>query len=201
MKIIVLDTETIGLQKPFIYDLGYIVYDTDHHAKIKEKDYIISNIWKNRPLIETAYYYNKKPLYIERLKSGYSKMISWGNACRFLANDIKRYNVEKVFAYNSRFDYNAFAKTCALFNRVNPLEKVEVCDIMNEIKEITNSTDYKEFCKKNALLTKHKKPRSQRKAETLYKYLTKNVEYKEEHTALEDSKIELFILLTALGLI
>ena len=49
-------------------------------------------------------------------------------------------------------------------------------------------------------MTKHKRPRPQKKAETLFRYLTNNPNYTEEHTALEDSKIELFILLTALGL-
>ena len=39
------------------------------------------------------------------------------------------------------------------------------------------------------------------KAETLYRYLTDNVDYEEEHTGLEDSLIELEILLTALALL
>ena len=50
-------------------------------------------------------------------------------------------------------------------------------------------------------MTKQKKPQPQQKAETLYRYLTDNVDYEEEHTGLEDSLIELQILMTALGLL
>ena len=50
-------------------------------------------------------------------------------------------------------------------------------------------------------MTNHKTPQPQKKAETLYRYLTNNVGYEEEHTGLEDSLIELQILMTALGLL
>ena len=81
----------------------------------------------------------------------------------------------------------------------NPLEQAEIIDIMDFIDKITETEDYKNFCVRNGFMTKHRKPRPQKKAETLFRYLTQNPEYMEEHTALEDSKIELFILITALG--
>ena len=49
-------------------------------------------------------------------------------------------------------------------------------------------------------MTTQETPKPQKKAETLYRYLTKNVDFLEEHTGLEDSKIELFILTQALAL-
>lgn len=199
-NIIILDTETISLEKSFIYDLGYIVFDLDSGKTIKEKDYIISQIWNNKPLMATAYYASKKPIYEERLKSGYSKKVGWGNACKFLLNDIKKYNVEKVYAHNSSFDYRAFKLTSNLFNNKNVLDLVEVCDIRKCIKGITKSADYISFCKSNNFMTHHKKPRPRETAEILFKYLTVNVGYEEEHTALEDSKIELQILIKGLNL-
>ena len=47
-------------------------------------------------------------------------------------------------------------------------------------------------------MTKHKTPRPRENAETLYAFLTNDPTYVEEHTALEDSKIELEILLATL---
>ena len=48
-------------------------------------------------------------------------------------------------------------------------------------------------------MTAHKIPQCQKKAETLFRYITQNTGFVEEHTGLEDSLIELQILMTALG--
>ena len=197
---LVLDTETINLEKQFVYDLGYTIADGDNNVVLK-KSYVISQVYNNKELFATGYYSNKMPLYESRLKSGYSKKVGWGNAMRYLANDIKKYGITEIYAYNSKFDAKAFAFMCSWYGCINPLGDREVLDIMDFIKPITNTKEYKEFCKLNGFMTKHKYPRPQMKAETLYRYLTDNVDYEEEHTGLEDSLIELEILLTALALL
>lgn len=198
--ILVLDTETISLNKPFIYDLGYTIADTNGNI-IKKKSYIISQVWNNKELFATGYYANKKPLYYARLKSGYSKKVCWGNAMRFLANDIKKYGITEIYAYNSKFDSRALNFMCAWYKVVNGLGGMEILDIMDYIQPITKTQEYKEFCQVNGFMTKQKKPQPQQKAETLYRYITNNVDYEEEHTGLEDSLIELEILMTALALL
>ena len=196
---LVLDTETINLEKQFVYDLGYTIADADGNV-VARKSYVISQVFNNKELFATGYYSNKMPLYLERLANGYSKKVGWGHAMRYLANDIKKYGITEIYAYNSKFDTKAIAFMCGWFNVVNPLGDKEILDIMDFIKPITNTKEYKDFCKVNGYMTKHKYPRPQMKAETLYRYLTDNVDYEEEHTGLEDSLIELEILLTALGL-
>lgn len=195
--IMVLDTETINLEKRFVYDLGYTIADADGNV-VAKKSYIISQIFNNKELFATGYYSNKMPLYLERLKSGYSKKVGWGNAMRYLANDIKKYGITKIYAYNSKFDAKAFAFMCSWFNIVNPLGATEVLDIMDFIEPITNTKEYKEFCLSNGYMTKNKRP--QKKAETLCRFLRNDTDFVEEHTGLEDSLIELEILMTALGL-
>ena len=197
MKLI-LDTETISLDKPFVYDLGYTIADADGNI-IAKKSYIITQIWNNKELFATSYYAAKKPLYISRLKSKYSKKVSWGNAMRYLANDIKKYGVTEIFAYNSKFDTRALNFMCAWYKVVNGLGGIQIKDIMKYIAPITETEDYKNFCEINGYMTAHKIPQCQKKAETLYRYLTKNVDFTEEHTGLEDSLIELEILMVALG--
>jgi len=199
MRIIVLDTETLGLTDQRVYDLGYLIFDTETGEILVMRDYIIKQVYGNKDLMKSAYYSNKLPIYEERLSVGYCKQVYWGVACRILEKDIVRYNVEKIFAYNSRFDYRSILKTClAYLAKVNPTEN-GIDDIMKYISPITETEEYKEFCRVNGFMTKHRTPRPQKKAETLYRYLTKNVGYEEEHTALEDSKIELHILTTALA--
>jgi hypothetical protein len=50
-------------------------------------------------------------------------------------------------------------------------------------------------------MTKHKYPQPQKKAETLCRFLRNDTDFVEEHTGLEDSLIELEILMTALELL
>ena len=197
---IVLDTETISLEKPFVYDLGYVIVN-DNGDIIAKKSYVISQVWNNKELFATAYYADKKPLYYARLKSGYSKKVGWGHAMRYLANDIKKYGVTEIYAYNSKFDSRALNFMCAWYKVVNGLGGIEIQDIMNFIKPITKSQDFINFCESNGYMTNHKTPQPQKKAETLYRYLNDNIDYEEEHTGLEDSLIELQILMTALGLL
>lgn len=197
---IVLDTETISLEKPFVYDLGYVIVN-DNGDIIAKKSYVISQVWNNKELFATAYYADKKPLYYARLKNGYSKKVGWGHAMRYLANDIKKYGITEIYAYNSKFDSRALNFMCAWYKVVNGLGGIEIQDIMNFIKPITKSQDFVNFCESNGYMTNHKTPQPQKKAETLYRYLTDNVDYEEEHTGLEDSLIELEILMTALALL
>lgn len=198
MKILVLDTETLGLYDQRVYNLGYVIFDTEENAKLVERDYVIKQIFDNADLMKTAYYADKKPIYIERLEKGACKKMFWGSACRVLARDIERLGVGAVLAYNSRFDYNAIMKTCERYcTKRNPTAN-GIADIMKVINTITETADYKDFCKAHGFMTKHKKPRCQKKAETLFRYLTGQVDYQEEHTALADSRIELDIYLEAM---
>lgn len=196
--ILILDTETISLEKPFVYDLGYTIADADGNI-VAKKSYVITQIWNNRELFATGYYADKKSLYYARLKSKYSKKVCWGNAMRYLANDIKKYGVTEIFAYNSRFDTRALNFMCAWYKVVNGLGAFEIKDIMKYIKPIVETEDYKNFCLTNGYMTSQKEPQCQKKAETLFRYITQNTDFVEEHTGLEDSIIELQILMTALG--
>ena len=197
---LVLDTETINLEKQFVYDLGYTIADADGNV-VARKSYVISQVFNNKELFATGYYSNKMPLYLERLANGYSKKVGWGHAMRYLANDIKKYGITEIYAYNSKFDNRALNFMCAWYKVVNGLGGIEIQDIMNFIKPITKSQDFVNFCESNGYMTNRKTPQPQKKAETLYRYLTNNVDYEEEHTGLEDSLIELQILMTALGLL
>ena len=65
----------------------------------------------------------------------------------------EKYNIDFVGAYNSRFDYRAFDRTCSLYNKPNPLAKLDPVenDIMNFIGVITDTQDYKDFCEKTMI--------------------------------------------------
>lgn len=202
-KLLVLDTETLGLQKPYVYDLGYLIYDMQTEEVEVKRDYIIKQIYDNENYMKSAYYGWKKPLYEEMLADGKAKKVYWGVALDILRKDIKKAlgdgNIE-LYAYNSSFDQNAIAKTIEKLNgKQNPTAD-GIIDIMDYIKPITETEEYAEFCRVNGFMTKHSKPRPQKKAETLFRYLTGQTDFEEKHMALNDSEIELEILRVALGL-
>lgn len=199
LKYLIIDTETLGVDNQLIYNIGYLIYDTETRAVKVARDYVITEIYDNDNLMQSAYYYNKKPIYEMRIANGTCKKIKWSYALRVLARDIKKHNVDKLYAFNSRFDMSSIKTTCSRYHTKNPT------DIIYDIWKgqanpiITKQPSYIEFCETNGFMTKHKTPRPRENAETLYAYLTNNPSYVEEHTALEDSKIELQILLATLS--
>ena len=55
---------------------------------------------------------------------------------------------------------------------------------------IAKMPTYISFCEKNGFMTKHKTPRPQLTAEVLYRFITDNIDFIEEHKGLEDIQIE-----------
>lgn len=191
-KIIVFDTETTSLNKPFCYNCGYIVADSETGAIYERKDFVIEQIWHNLPLFETAYYAEKRPIYIKRMKARTVKMIKFGYVCREMTRDIKKYNIEYAFAYNSDFDERVFNFNCDWFKCINPFDNVEIKDIRGYAHKFLINEDFKTFCERYELFTDSGNYSTT--AETMYKYITNKIDFTEEHTALSDSIIEWEIL-------
>lgn len=197
MKLLVLDTETLGIQNRLIYDLGYLIYDTETETILVKRDYIIKQVYDNNAYMQSAYYGWKKPLYEKMLADGLCKKVYLGVALDILRKDIERYTADgtKLFAYNSKFDKSAIADSCSKFNMKQNPTSDGIIDIMDYISPITQTEDYKRFCMENGFMTKHSTPRPQQKAETLFRYLSGQTDFVEKHMALNDSEIELEILL------
>ena len=169
MKILVLDTETLGVADPRVYNLGWLVYDTVDGKVISARDYLIKELYDNSDLMKSAYYANKIPLYEEMLADGKCRRIKWGYALRRLAREMK--GVDGIYAFNSRFDVRSIAKTCEMFKSKNPTAD-GISDIWKGLANpnITSTREYQEFCKANGKMTKHKTPRCRENAETLFAY-------------------------------
>ena len=60
MNYVVFDTETTSLNKPFTYNIGYIILNEGGSVLVK-KDFVVEQIWHNLPLFSTAYYSEKRP--------------------------------------------------------------------------------------------------------------------------------------------
>lgn len=194
MNIMVFDTETTNLEKPFCYNIGYVIYSTDTAEILCKKDYVIEQVWHNPMLFATAYYSSKKQLYINRMRGRQCVLDKFGYITQIMYRDIKEYDIHHAFAYNSDFDVRVFEYNCDWFKCINPLDTMQVHDIRGQVhNKIAFDKIYQAYCEEHELFTDSGNYSTT--AEDVYRFLKKDDEFIEEHTALADSLIELEILL------
>lgn len=96
------EKKAISIAKPLIYDLGWTVCDAK--GKIyRKRSYLITEIFSVPSVFNTAYYKEKRPQYLEKLKNGSITLKTWKEATAILENDLKE--VQAVGAYNAAFDF------------------------------------------------------------------------------------------------
>lgn len=193
----VFDTEATSLNNPYCYDVGYVILD-DNTFEVKEKKhFIIEQTWHNLPLFESAYYKEKRPIYIKLMRQHAAKMNKWGYVMRIMYNDIIKYNITDVYAYNSDFDDKVFSFNCDWYKCINPLDNVAIHDIWGYASEfITNKEAYLTFCEEHNNFTETGNYKGS--AESVYQFITNNPDFIEEHIGLSDAEIESQILIYCL---
>lgn len=192
--VIIFDTETTSLDRPFCYDTGYTILNTENQEIVKQEHYVIEQIWHNLPLFESAYYKDKRPIYIQLMRAHKATMEKWGYVMRNITRDIKTYSIKDAYAYNSDFDDKVFAFNCNWFRCNNPFETVAIHDIWGYASEYITKTDsYKLFCEQHKRFTDTGNYKGS--AEVVYQFITNNPDFVEQHMGLYDGQIESSILI------
>lgn len=94
--------QKISIAKPLIYDLGWTI--TDRQGRIyRRKSFLISEIFSVPSIFNTAYYKDKRPLYLSALENGETVLTDWRTATAELVADMAL--CEGVGAYNAMFDF------------------------------------------------------------------------------------------------
>ena len=199
MYTMIFDTETTSLDTPFCYDVGYSILNIETMLIEEEKHFVIEQNWHNLPLFESAYYKEKRPLYIQLMRQHKAKMDKWGYVMKEMKRDIIKYGISDAYAYNSDFDDKVFTFNCDWFKCNNPLENVAIHDIWGYASEyITSKTEYQLFCEKNQRFTDTGNYKGS--AEVVYQFLKNEPDFVEAHMGLYDTQIESTILVECIAM-
>ena len=204
--VIVLDTETAPMDKdaqgvdPYnmlVYDVGFAV--CDKHGNVYETfSFVNYDVYVcEKSLMKSAYYADKIPLYEKQIASGERKLVKFSTIRKVLNEVIQKYGITEIYAHNHRFDLGALNNTerwltKSKYRYFYP-RYVEIYDTLKMSRQILGKQKaYKEYCKLNSYMTKNNQPRFT--AEIIYRYITGNKEFTEEHQGLQDVLIEKEIL-------
>lgn len=208
-KFLFMDSETaetplvdgqLDVKNGQVYDLGLMVID--ENGKIYDQISMVNeDVFFGMPQsMQEAYYANKIPQYLEDMRMGTRKIVNTWQMYRIFHEMLQKYEVSAVVAHNAFFDLKVLNATmryqtksrCRWFTPWN----IEIIDTMKLARNtFAKDPKYIGWCKENGFMTNHETPRPRLTAEILYKFITGDLQFEEEHTGLEDVKIETEIFL------
>ena len=198
MNRIVLDTETTNsLEEPIAYDIGYAVIDEDG-AVLKTESYAVAEVFLDSELMSSAYFAEKIPQYWDEIKHGDRKLARLSTIWRTFRADCIAYGVTEVYAHNARFDNLSLKLTQRYLSgsryRYFLPYGIKICDTLKMAREAFGQDKaYKAFCEENGYKTSRNQLRFT--AEILYRFLTGDNTFTEEHKGIDDVLIEKEILM------
>lgn len=208
---VVIDTETAPTvdhkdnqahpETSLVYDFGYTIRDCND-CELVSRSFVIAETFTNLRLMNSAYYADKLPLYhagIGSTDSSTWRMVSFAEAWETFKADCKLYKVKTAWAYNARFDLIALNNTIRTYSNgfvkfFFPY-KMKVRDVWDYASNITGSKTYVSWCIEHGYFTASGNP--QTGAEIVYRFITDDNNFIEDHTAYSDACIEDAILVAA----
>ena len=205
---ILLDTETantiveddgkLDMMYVLPYDFGFKVIDTIGR-EYETFSFVNSDIfYHEKELMKSAYYADKIPQYENDILNGTRIVANTYEIRKTFCEMIEKYSCQFVMAHNSRFDYRACNNiirwtTKSKYRYFFPKD-IEIWDTLKMARDVLGKMPtYIDFCFENGFVTKHAKPQPQYTAEVIYRYITNDLDFVEEHKGIEDVEIELEI--------
>ena len=185
----VFDTETLGVDNKWIYDLGMIIINKKGEVLTKKR-WIIKEIMEIPGIERLAYYGSKIPVFYKGLET-----VSFLQTKQEFNQLLEEYQVTTITAYNLQFDMSAITDTLTYTGIKGKFlnKNYEYFDLWNaSCDSFFQQKKFKETAVKENWLTEKGNIRTS--AEIAYRYITNNYQFIETHTALEDAEIEGAIL-------
>ena len=194
---LIVDTETANsVQQPLPYDIGYAICDREGNIQLK-RSFIVAETFLDYPeLMQTAYYAEKIPQYWKDIQEGTRIIRTAYNIKTQMRADMKKFNVKKVGAYNMSFDKKALNNLTRYLTKSKhrywfPFGIQYFCIWSMATQTILQQKTFFKMAEKNGWISECGNLKTN--AEVTYSYITKQIDFEESHTGLEDVEIEVQI--------
>lgn len=201
MNVLIFDTETAGAYTQTLLNVGYKIVDIDirrgTYKTLIERDYLIREVYQSELFMLNDMFVGKEKYekYKHLLAMGKIILRTPKQIFITLRNDLAKYSVVFGYAFNCDFDTDKFAKTAQKYDIENPLEKLPIFDIWAyALNYICKTADYIAWAKENEMFTKSG-AYIQTCVEAVVRFLSNDLTFEEQHTALDDAGHETDILM------
>lgn len=191
---IVGDIETANFTEDALaYDVGLAVIDRQGNV-YDRKSFIVSEIFVHEPdLMQSAYYAHKIPEYLADIERGGREVATFYKVVALLKEWNTKYKPKAFLAYNAFFDMCGLNRTQRYITKSKyryalPYGLQVQCIWHMACQTICSQKKYYKFCVENGFVSKAGNISTS--AETVYRFLTNNPTFQEEHKGLEDVEIE-----------
>lgn len=195
MNVAVIDTETT--KNGYVYDFGAAIMDIGTGEVIDSMNVIIEETFNDVSAMATSYYACKIPAYIEAINAGKLEVLPFSECFKRFSSLLESYNVRSIWAYNMAFDFKALNRTIAELSNGFVIsffpDSAKCYDLMSSaINTIGNTRRYQKWAIAHDYVTPTGRARAT--AETMFRFISDDASFVEEHTALSDAMIEADIL-------
>jgi hypothetical protein len=186
-RFLVIDIETPKSPNHVIFDLSFGVY-SQAEGKIGSIGYLVQ---ENQNVI--PYYADRLDRYAMYVDNGLYQVQPFAYIMAVMQKIIDKYDIAYATAYNSGFDFPRIRQACERANIACPLDSLVEFDLLfGACETLGQQKTFRKFVDSNELFTATGNRSSG--AETMYRYLTLEPTFIEEHTGLADIDIEMQIL-------
>lgn len=96
------EKQKIAIAKPLVYDIGWVITDRSGNV-ISQSNFLVQETFFVPNVFNTAYYKDKRPIYISLLEQGKIIARKWNDIIAELIKDLEMCDL--VTAYNACFDF------------------------------------------------------------------------------------------------
>jgi hypothetical protein len=194
---LVCDIETANhAEDALAYDVGLAIID--RNGTVYEKHSFICKeiFFDEADLMRSAYYANKIPEYYKGISDGSRKVATLYEIRAKVFEMYEFWHFKAIMAYNAYFDNSGLNRTQRYITKSKyrwffPYGVPVHCIWHMACQTICSMKKYHKFCTDNGFVSKS--GNIQTSAEVVYRFLTDNPDFEEEHKGLEDVLIEAYI--------
>lgn len=92
----------VAIAKPLVYDIGWTVANRTQGI-VWKRNYLVAETFCVPAVFNTAYYAEKRPIYLEMLAKGEIEIKTWNEIVAILEADLE--NCKYICAFNAMFDF------------------------------------------------------------------------------------------------